>query len=381
MLRNGVLPVLLGLCLAASAQAQERRAFDSERGPLQVTRVAGGLESPWGLAFLPGGQEALVAERPGRLRRVGLDGQVSAPLEGVPKVYARAQGGLLDVALSPDFEEDRLVYLTYAEQGADGKAGTAAGRARLSADGTRREGFEVIFRQQPKLSEGLHFGSRLVFDRDGYLFIVLGENNQRAEAQRLSSHQGSVVRLLPDGRVPEDNPFVGQAQARPEIWAYGLRNQQGAAIDPRSGALWATDHGPRGGDELNILRAGVNYGWPRATHGINYSGLRIPEAEGETVDGTQPPQHVWKVSPGLSGMTFYDGQGIPDWRGNLFVGALADRSLIRLELDGDRVVHEERLLKGLGARIRSVVSAPDGFLYVLTDDADGELLRLSPGGR
>jgi glucose/arabinose dehydrogenase len=279
--------------------------------------------------------------------------------------------------LSPEFAQDRLVYLSYAEAGDGEYAGTAVGRARLSLDNRQLQGFEVIFRQLPKLSSGAHFGSRLVFDRDGYLFIALGENNQRSTAQDLDKLQGKVVRLHPDGKVPRDNPFVGQPGVRAEIWSYGHRNQQGAALNPRTGQLWTHEHGPRGGDEINIPQAGKNYGWPLATHGVNYSFLPIPEARGKTVAGTEPPHYVWEKSPAISGMAFYDGERLAAWRGNLFIGALVGQALIRLELRGDQVVHEERLLEQLDARIRDVRQGPDGYLYVLTDARNGQLLRLA----
>jgi aldose sugar dehydrogenase len=376
MLRPHLLASLgLAALLSSQASLAESRQLPSELGQLQIETVAEGLANPWGLAFLPDGQGYLVTERPGRLRRIAPDGALSAPLGGVPEVFAVGQGGLLDVVLSPDFAVDRLVYLSYAEAG-DGAAGTAVGRGRLSADATALEGFEVIFRQQPKLSSGTHFGSRLVFDRDGHLFIALGDNNQRPTAQELDKLQGKLVRIHPDGRIPADNPFVGRAGARAEIWSYGHRNQQGAALNPWSGRLWSHEHGPRGGDEINIPEAGKNYGWPLATHGINYSLLPIPEAKGEAVAGTEPPHHVWEKSPAISGMAFYDAERFPAWQHNLFIGALAGQALIRLQLDGDKVVHEERLLQPLKARIRDVRQGPDGFLYVLTDASDGRLLRL-----
>ncbi|TKD44211.1 PQQ-dependent sugar dehydrogenase [Azotobacter chroococcum] len=363
------------LCTVLLTPAVQAAQYSSEKGPLQVDQMAGGLEHPWALAFLPDGQGMLITERPGRLRLFA-DGQLSGPLGGLPKVFARGQGGLLDVALSPQFAADRLVYLSYAEAGDDGQAGTAVGRGRLSADLRRLEDFRVIFRQQPKLSTGIHFGSRLVFDRDGHLFIALGENNQRPTAQDLDKLQGKQVRLYPDGRVPEDNPFVGRQGARPEIWSYGHRNQQGAALNPWTGRLWTHEHGPRGGDEINIPEPGRNYGWPLATHGINYSFLPIPEARGKTVEGTEPPHYVWEKSPAISGMAFYDAGRFPAWQHSLFIGALVDRCLIRLELDGDRIVHEERLLEDLDTRIRDVRQGPDGYLYLLSDETDGKLLRL-----
>lgn len=377
MLRTPI-PAILGLAsvLLMPPTSAQVREYPSEHGSLQVSQLVAGLEHPWSLAFLPNRQGLLVTERPGRLRLVSLQGELSEPIEGVPAVYARSQGGLLDVALSPEFATDRWVYLSYAEAGDGQYAGTAVGRAKLSADKRRLEGFEVIFRQLPKLSSGVHFGSRLVFDRDGYLFIALGENNQRSTAQDLDKLQGKVVRLHPDGKVPRDNPFVGQAGVRPEIWSYGHRNQQGAALNPRTGQLWTHEHGPRGGDEINIPRAGKNYGWPLATHGVNYSFLPIPEARGKAVEGTEAPHYVWEKSPAISGMAFYDGERLAAWRGNLFIGALAGQALIRLELHGDQVVHEERLLEQLDARIRDVRQGPDGYLYVLTDAGNGQLLRL-----
>ncbi|PKQ39248.1 oxidoreductase [Pseudomonas sp. YY-1] len=353
----------------------EDRQLSSELGPLNVHTVAEGLANPWAVAFLPEGQGYLVSERPGVLRRVSAEGEVSEPLRGVPKVFAVGQGGLLDVVLSPDFAKDRLVYLSYAEEG-DGAAGTAVGRGKLSADAMALEGFEVIFRQQPKLSSGTHFGSRLVFDRDGHLFIALGDNNNRPTAQDLGKLQGKLVRIFPDGRIPEDNPFTSRDGVRKEIWSYGHRNQQGAALNPWSGRLWTHEHGPRGGDEINIPEAGKNYGWPLATHGINYSMLAIPEAKGKTVEGTEPPHHVWEKSPAISGMAFYDAERFPAWQHNLFIGALSGQALIRLQLDGDKIVHEERLLQSLNARVRDVRQGPDGYIYVLTDAPKGQLLRL-----
>ncbi|CRN04587.1 Soluble aldose sugar dehydrogenase YliI precursor [Pseudomonas sp. URMO17WK12:I11] len=360
--------------LLANAAAQQ--TFKSEEGTLTVDTVANGLRTPWALAFLPGGQDMLVTERPGNLRVINAEGKVGPAINGVPKVWAEGQGGLLDVALSPEFAKDRTVYLSYAEEGSDGKAGAAVGRGQLSTDRARLENFTVIFRQQPKLSVGNHFGSRLVFDRNGYLFIALGENNQRSTAQDLDKLQGKVVRILPDGEVPKDNPFYGQKNVRPEIWSFGHRNQQGAALNPWTGALWTNEHGPRGGDEINIPKPGKNYGWPIATHGINYSMLPIPEAKGKHVDGMVDPNHVWEKSPGVSGMAFYDSPVFTAWDHNLFIGALATQELIRLQLEGDKVVHEERLLGDLKARIRDVRVGPDGYLYVLTDDKDGELLKV-----
>lgn len=362
------------LCLALPASAQP--GPEPASVPARVTAVVGGLNHPWAMAFLPEGG-VLITERPGNLRLLRIPGGLSKPLAGVPKVAAQGQGGLLDVALSPDFARDRYVYLSYAE--ADGsKSGTAVGRGKLSADGTALEDFRVLFRQQPKLSSGLHYGSRLVFDGKGYLYISLGENNQRPTAQDLDKLQGKVVRLKADGSVPPDNPFVGQADARPEIWSYGHRNPQGMALNPWSGQLWENEHGPRGGDEINLVQRGKNYGWPLATHGINYSGQPIPEAKGADLPGMEPPLYWWPKSPAISGMAFYSADRFPAWRNSVFIGALANQNLIRLTLDGDRVVAQEWLLTDRKQRIRDVRQGPDGYVYVLTDASPGELLRLAP---
>lgn len=302
IMRHGVLPALLAALAAPATAAQV--ASEPARADARVTEVADGLEHPWSLAFLPDGG-MLITERPGRLRHLAPGGALSAPLQGVPKVAAQGQGGLLDVALSPDFARDRLVYLSYAEAGED-RSGTAVGRGRLSADLTRLDDFTVIFRQQPKLSRGQHYGARLVFDRQGFLFVALGENNDRPTAQDLDKLQGKVVRLHADGSVPADNPFVGHAGARPEIWSYGHRNPQGMALNPWNGQLWEHEHGPRGGDEINVVVRGANYGWPLATHGINYSGLPIPEAKGTrcpadrsrgTGGGARRPSAAWRSTP------------------------------------------------------------------------------------
>jgi len=367
-----VLAVTSLLALTPPAMAER-----SELGELQLTEVAAGLQHPWALAFLPEGQGYLISERPGRLRLLDAQGRLHPPLGGVPAVFARGQGGLLDIALSPGFATDRLVYLSYAEADDEGqRAGTAVGRGRLKEDLSALEGFRVIFRQLPKLSEGIHFGSRMAFGADGQLYVSLGENNQCATAQQLDKLQGKLVRLQPGGGVPADNPFVGREGVRPEIWSYGHRNPQGLALNPWSGRLWLHEHGPRGGDEINIPKAGRNYGWPKATHGINYSFLPIPEAEGATVAGTEPPHHVWEKSPAISGMAFYSAERFPAWQHSLFIGALAGQALIRLQLQGDQVVHEERLLQDRGWRIRDVRQGPDGWLYLVTDSTDGKLVRL-----
>lgn len=344
----------------------------AQASDIEIVEFAKGLEVPWAIAFLPDGR-MLVTERAGRLRYVSAEGELSEPIKGVPAVFAEAQGGLLDVALSPDFANDGLIYLSYAEAGADGQAGTALGRGQLVND--HIEQWEVIFRQEPKLSTGHHFGSRIVFDREGYLFLALGENNQRPTSQKLDHLQGKVVRLFPDGSIPSDNPFVGQDGARPEIWSYGHRNQQGAALHPETGLLWTSEHGPRGGDEVNIPKAGKNYGWPLATYGINYSGQPIPEATGTSAPDTEQPLYYFERSPALSGMTFYTAQRFPAWKGSLFLGGLASRDLIRLQLDGETIVAEERLLTPRPTRLRDVRQGPDGYLYALSE-LDGKILRI-----
>ncbi len=373
-----ILSAALGAC--APAEAVDR-VFPTESGDIRVSTVAEGLSRPWALDFLPDGR-MLVTERPGRLRLVDQDGGVSAPIAGVPEVDARGQGGLLDVTLHPDFAENRLVYLTYAEPGPDRTNSTAAARGRLSADGTRLEEVEVIFSQEPKLAGTKHYGSRLVFDRDGYIFITTGERSDReyrVQSQDLDSHLGKIVRLNEDGSVPADNPFVGQAGARPEIWSYGHRNIQGAAIHPTTGELWEIEHGPRGGDEINIARPGSNYGWPLVSHGVNYSGTPVGTGR-QSAEGMVDPLVTWTPVIAPAGMIFYGGDAFPDWRGDLLISGLRSEALVRLELDGERVLREERLLEPLGQRIRDVDVGPDGAVYVVTDESDGAVLRIAPAG-
>ncbi|OWJ59873.1 hypothetical protein BWR60_31970 [Inquilinus limosus] len=352
-------------------------AYDTQKGRIRVQTVAEGLSHPWGLAFLPDGR-MLVTERDGNLRLVG-DGKVSEPLEGVPEVDAGGQGGLLDVAIDPTFVQSRLIYLSYSEAG-DGGNSTAVARGRLSEDGTRLTGVEVIFSQQPKLDSTMHFGSRLVFDRQGHLFVTLGERSKaqfRGQAQQLDSHLGKVIRIWPGGSAPEDNPFTADKDALPEIWSTGHRNVQGAALNPDTGVLWINEHGPRGGDEINIPEAGRNYGWPVVSHGVNYDGSPVGEGRREAA-GMTGPIHHWTPSIGVSGMAFYTADAMPGWRGNVFVGGLAIPKLVRLERDGDRITGSEDLLEDLALRIRQVVQGPDGALYLLTDESDGEILRVGP---
>ena len=346
--------------------------------PVKVDVLQTKLDHPWSLAFLPDDKGMLITLRGGQLRHWQEKGGLSDPITGVPRVWANGQGGLLDVALAPDFATSRRVWLSYAEADSDGNAGTAVGYGQLSEDLKRLENFQAVFRQTPKLSTGNHFGGRLVFDGKGHLFIALGENNQRSTAQDLDKLQGKLVRLTQDGKVPQDNPWAGKANARAEIWSYGIRNPQGMAMNPWSDALWLNEHGPRGGDEINIPERGKNYGWPLATHGINYSGLKIPEAKGEIVEGTEPPVFYWKHSPAISGMAFYNSPTFPQWQNKLFIGALKDKDVIVMSVNGTKVSEDGRILGDRKQRIRDVRVGPDGYLYVLTDESDGELLRVSP---
>lgn len=362
--------------LAAQANTQ---TLASPLGPVRLTTVATGLQHPWGLAFLPDGN-LLVTERPGRLRLVTPLGGVSAPLAGVPAVFAQGQGGLLDVALDPAFASNRRVYLSFAETGANGTAGTAVFRAELNPNATALLNGTVVFRALPKLNTQGHFGSRLAFGADGMLYVTSGDNFQNATAQRQDQHQGKILRIRGDGSVPPDNPFVGNPAWRPEIWSTGHRSPQGLAFHPASGQLWMTEHGPRGGDELNRVGRGLNYGWPTITHGLGYDGRPIPESIGSSAPGLEQPQHQWTPSIGTSGLAFYQHPRSPEWIGSMFVGGLVSRSLHRLRLDdAGRVVVEERLLAGLNWRIRDVRVGPEGAVYVLTDDPNnGRVLRLDP---
>ncbi len=366
---------LLLLALFAGAGACQDAAMTPPDGqtPVEIATIARGLEHPWALAFLPDGR-MLVTERPGRLRYVGADGSVSEPVAGVPAVFAERQGGLLDVALDPEFAANATIYLSYAEPGADGTNGTAVARARL--DGMQLADVEVIFRQQPKIASGHHFGSRLVFARDGTLFVTTGERNkERDSAQDLGTHIGKVLRIRSDGSVPADNPFVGRDGARPEIWSWGHRNIQGAALHPQTGELWTHEHGPRGGDEINIARAGRNYGWPVITYGREYHGPAI--GEGTAKAGMEQPLHYWVPSIAPSGMAFHSGHGHAAWKGQLFVGALAAKQLVRLELGPDGSVRAEERI-AIDERVRDVREGPDGALYLLTDEDSGRLLRVVP---
>ena len=344
----------------------------------EVTTLAEGLDHPWALQQLPGGQW-LITERSGALRLFSAEGADLGAVSGVPAVHAERQGGLLDVALSPDFATDRLVYLSYAEDRADGN-GTTVARARLSDDARSLSDLQVIFRAYPSYSNSMHYGSRLVFDREGRLYITLGERSDletRPQAQDLASHLGKIIRINADGTVPADNPFVGRDGARPEIWSLGHRNVQGAALNPATGELWAIEHGARGGDEVNISRAGLNYGWPTIAYGIEYRGGAI--GEGLTArDGLEQPIYYWDPVIAPVGAAFYDGTAFTEWQGNLFVSGLGGKHLARLVIDGHRIIGEERLLADQNQRIRDVQVAADGSLWVVTDEDNGRMMRISP---
>jgi glucose/arabinose dehydrogenase len=383
-----LLLLVVGACRAqapdrASGRAPERAAADRSTASThvpsaqaRVTEIARGLEHPWAVALLPDGGY-LVTERPGRLRRIAADGSVSRPIAGVPAVWAHGQAGLLDVVLAPGFASNHRIYFTYVEPGQDDTAGVVAAMATL--DGSVLRDVRAFHRESPKLAGTLNLGSRIAFDRAGHVFVSQGDRFDHKRPQQLDSTEGKLLRFDLDGGIPTDNPFVGRKDVRPEIWSYGHRNIQGLAIDPRSGTLWASEHGPRGGDEINLPKPGRNYGWPIASNGMDYStGRPYPETVGTQVPGMESPYHVWNKSPGLSGLAFLTGHPDSAWNDSLFLGALAEGNLIRLSLDGNRITGEERLLTDMGVRIRDVRVGPDGSVYVLTDEDNGRLLRLQP---
>jgi len=369
---------LLPALLAGAASAQTTK---TELHTVRASVVVSGIAQPWGMAWLPDGR-LLITEKGGTLRIVRGGRLLPDPVAGLPKATVHGQGGLMDVAVHPEHARNGWIYWSYnGEQ--DGQHGTEVARGKLAADGTRVTDVQVIFRMRPKSGSGQHFGSRLVFGRDGLLYITLGDRGdstgkgREQRAQRLDDHAGSVIRLHDDGRVPADNPYVKRAGALPEIYNHGHRNIQGAALHPTTGRLWTHEHGPQGGDEVNIEAPGANYGWPVSTHGRNYGfGTRI--GEGNTASGMVDPLHVWVPSIAPSGMAFYTGNRFPRWQGSLFVGGLVGQTLVRLTLEGDRVVQEERLFNGSFGRIRDVRQGPDGLLYLLTDAQDGQLIRLEP---
>ena len=364
------------LCLPARAQAEETQPQAGETRhsaaqSFQVQEVVSGLDTPWGMAFLPDGS-ILITERGGALRHWSQGRLLS--IEGVPESHEVYQGGMLGITLDPDFARNRYVYLAYTAKG-EGGYNTEVARATLEPG--RLAEVETIFTAQPRYRGGRHFGARLVFDAAGSLYVSLGDRGERESAQDLSGHAGSLIRINRDGSVPADNPFVGRTDARPRIFTYGNRNIQGLAVHPSTGMIWSHEHGPQGGDELNIMHAGANYGWPVITYGVNYGiGTRI--GEGVEKPGMRQPIHKWAPSIAPSGMAFYRGDKLSGWRGDLFVGSLKFGQLVRLTLDGDKVAREERLLNGDYGRIRDVVAGPDGYLYFLSDARDGKLFRIAP---
>jgi glucose/arabinose dehydrogenase len=371
--------LLLALLLPMRAASAAPQVFPSSAGELAVETIAGGLVHPWSLAFLPDGR-MLVTERPGRLRIITRAGQLSAPFAGVPEVYAQSQAGLMDVILGRDFATSHTVFFCYAERAEGGGGRIAVAGARLEDNGRvpRLVAVKIIFRQQGPASRGLNIGCRMVQAEDGNLFVTLGDHFSAAEmAQTLDNHIGKIIRIRPDGSVPPDNPFVGKPGALPEIWAYGLRNAEGLAFNPTNGALWEQEHGPKGGDEINIIEKGKNYGWPKVSYGVNYNGTPVGAGKAQ-MPGVQDPVWHWTPSIAPSGMAFYTADLFPGWKGSLINGALKFELLSRLTLKGDTAVKEERLLQGLRERIRDVRQGPDGALYLLTDNSAGRILRVAP---
>ena len=373
-MRSGAIGAALVVVLA-SGPLQAQQVFKSDLGDIRVDTVVSGLSHPWALAFLPDGR-ILVTERPGRMRVATRDGKLSPPLEGVPKLLAQNQGGLLDVILDRDFAQNRTIYFCYSDP-VDGGAQTSLARARLEPGETQLSNVQRIFRQEGPPSRGLHFGCRIAQARDGNLFLTTGDHfAYRDLAQSLDNHLGKIIRIAPNGSVPKDNPFVGRAGAKPEIWSYGHRNSQGALIHPVTGKLWMHEHGPQGGDEINIPEPGKNYGWPVIGYGVNYGGAKIHESTHKP--DMEQPIRQWTPVIAPSGFTIYTGDLFPQWKGNAFIGGLRTQILVRLELDGETVTREERLLRQLGQRIRDVRTGPDGALWLVTDDSNGKILRLSP---
>ena len=367
-----VLLMCMAACLPTWAQ-EGTPIFKSEKHAFRVATLVTGLENPWSIAFLPDGR-MLVTERAGRLRLVSHDFKLNPkPIDGLPEVVPQGQGGLFDVVLHPQYAQNGWIYWAYNAPGPGGW-GTALARGKLQDH--RMTEVQVLFSMQPKTRSGLHFGGRIVFDQAGLLYLTLGDRGDKDRAQKLGDHAGSVIRLHDDGRVPANNPFVNRAGALAEKWTLGNRNMQGAALHPQTGELWTHEHGPQGGDEVNVMRSGINYGWPVITYGVNY-GLGTKIGEGQVKAGLEQPLHVWVPSIAPSGMAFVSGSQFPQWQGNLLVGALSGQTLVRLTLEGEKVLGEERLLQGR-SRLRDVRMGPDGFVYLLTDEAKGALLRLEP---
>jgi len=371
--------IIVGAALLVAASVVGAEVIQTREHAVRLTTITEGLDRPWGLAFLPDGR-MLVTERSGRMRVVGRDGRLDpAPVAGLPRVDAHGQGGLLDVVLHPRYRDNGWVYWSYVQRDADGDSGTEVARGRLAGGpgAWRMQDVEVVFRMAPKSSSGFHFGSRLVFDRDGLLYVTLGDRGDMARAQKLDDHAGKILRLTDDGRPAPGNPFASNTKAKPEIYSLGNRNVQGAALHPKTGVLWANEHGPQGGDELNAIRAGANYGWPVITYGVNYvSGSKI--GEGTEKPGMAQPVKHWVPSPALAGLAFYDGDRFPRWRGDVLMGALRGQSLVRVRLDGEKFVEDEFMLQGAVPRLRDVRIGPDGYVYLLTDVPNGAILRLEP---
>jgi len=361
--------------LLTEAQGQPQPPIlHADKHNLRLTTLTQGLENPWSMAFLPDGR-MLVTERAGRLRILDRNFKLDPqPVEGLPEIVARGQGGLFDVVLHPDYDKNGWIYWAYNAPGAGGW-GTALARGKLQ--GHRMTDVQVLFSMEPKTRSGQHFGGRIVFDKSGMVYLTLGDRGDKDRSQNLADHAGSVIRLHDDGRIPPDNPLVKKSDAKPEKWTVGNRNIQGAAIHPQTGELWTHEHGPQGGDEINIARSGRNYGWPVITHGVNY-GLGSKIGEGRSKTGLEQPLYVWVPSIAPSGMSFVSAARFPGWQGDLLIGALRDQSLVRLKLDGEKVVFEERLLKGQVGRVRDVRMGPDGLIYLLSDASDGSLMRLEP---
>ena len=367
--------LLTATLVIATGTRGEETEFPSSAGGLEVRTFARGLVNPWSLAFLPDGR-MLVTERPGRIRVVSAEGQLSPPLKGVPDVWASGQGGMLDVAIDKSYAQNKTIYFCFAER-TSGGGRTAIARAKLDDAAGRLDETKIIFRQEGPLSSGYHYGCRIAQADDGNLFVTLGDHgSHREQAQELGNHLGKVIRIAPDGSAAAGNPFIGRAGAKPEIWSYGHRNGQGLAINPASGDVWEIEHGPRGGDELNIIRTAKNYGWPVIGFGLEYSGGKIHDSTAK--DGMEQPVKYWVPSISPSGMVFYTGKLFPKWSGSLFVGALSGSMLVRLSLNGNGVAGEERLLQNLHERIRDVRQGPDGALWLLTDSSNGRILRVSP---
>ncbi len=371
--------IYVGVLAATHAPSATPQTMQTREHAVRVVTVTPGLANPWSLAFLPDGR-MLVTERAGRLRVIEKDGALDPkPVEGLPRVDPQGQGGLLDVVLHPRFADNGWIYLSYAQRDEAGANGTEVARGKLGGEpgSYRLQQVETLFRMQPKSRAGQHFGSRIVFDRDGLMYVTLGDRGEMKRAQDLGDHAGKILRLTDDGRPAPGNPFAKDAGARPEIYSFGNRNVQGAALHPTTGVLWAAEHGPQGGDELNVIRAGVNYGWPVITYGVNY-GIGTKIGEGTAKEAMAQPLKQWTPSPALSGMVFYTGDKFPKWRGDLLLGALRGQSLIRVRLDGEKALEDEFMLRGQLPRIRDVRIGPDGFVYLLSDQSDGAMLRLEP---